>query len=184
MLGRLHLLGPSLSLTHSASRIPLTLRTFYCQPNSTCSHPQTPAMLSRMLLLPLLARLAAASLSMPLFRTESKSKEGPDRVGIGLSAAGTELNPKVYDGRTWLTVHVEFGTRTGNEPRRVYNLVLDTGSSDLWVIANGCHNCSWTGPGAPAGYDLSRKAGSDLVPAEMGYGSQCRSERVRLAGLI
>lgn len=141
-------------------------------------------MLSRTLLLLLLARLAAASLSMPLFRTESKPKEGPDRVGLGLSAAGTELNPKVYDGRTWLTVHVEFGTRTGNEPRRVYNLVLDTGSSDLWVIANGCHNCSWTGPGAPAGYDLSRKAGSDLVPAEMGYGSQCRSERVRLVGFI
>lgn len=130
-------------------------------------------MLARTLSLLLFARLAAASITMPLFRTESRPREGPDRVGIGLSAATgeKELNPKVYDGRTWLTVHVEFGTRAGTEPRRVYNLVLDTGSSDLWVLANGCQNCSWNGPGAPAGYDLSKKAGSNLVPAELGYGS-------------
>jgi hypothetical protein len=131
-------------------------------------------MFARALPLLLFARLATAAITMSLFRTESKPKEGPDRVGIGLSAAGgdSEINPKVYDGRTWLTVHVEFGVPTGNEPRRVYNLVLDTGSSDLWVVANGCQNCSWTGAGAPGGYDLSKKAGTELVPAELGYGSQ------------
>lgn len=129
-------------------------------------------MLVQTLLLLLFARLASAAITMPISRTDFAPKDGPGSVGIGLSAGAgdTEINPKVYDGRTWLTVHVEFGNPSGNEPRRVYNLVLDTGSSDLWVISNGCQSCGWTGPGTPAGYDLSKKQITTLVPTELGYG--------------
>lgn len=132
-------------------------------------------MLFQNLLLLLSVRQGLAAITMPMSRIDVKPEESPDSVGLGLSAGGddTELNPTVFDWRTWFTVHVEFGTPSGSQPRQVYNLVIDSGSPDLWVVSNDCQKCGWTDHGNASGYDLSDQDTTTLVPVELHYGGQC-----------
>lgn len=54
-------------------------------------------------------------------------------------AVGIDISSPVPGSDYYYIVEVEIGT-----PPTPFNLIIDTGSADLWVPGEDCHNCTHT----------------------------------------
>ena len=103
--------------------------------------------------------LAASTLAAAGFLHLEVRKDGSDLMGLYERDADVDVDITQNDAKDLYTIPLAIGT-----PPQMFNLQLDTGSSDLWVPANNATACTGTQGGCPGG-SFDYTASSTYVPS-------------------
>ena len=113
--------------------------------------------------------LAASALAAAGYLHLDIEKDSPELMGLYARQAGdVDVDITQNDQKNLYTIPLAIGT-----PPQMFNLQLDTGSSDLWVPANNATACTGTQGGCPGGsfdYTKSSTYVESTEPFQITYG--------------